>query len=564
MEFQITRVSFSGGESVELLPASLTVLLGPNNSGKSTALRDIRQYFASAAATRNVISSVEHRQSGTGHEFLDWMRSSFPLRHPPGSPPHFATRSHWTPETGIESQWESPDYARHLHPFLVNHLGTDDRLTLARYDSSINLINDQPVRYIHVMQTKDAVEEAVRAYVRAAFGLDILINRGGGNQVGFHVGTEPNRTREQDRVSEGYLEELTKLPRLDDAGDGLKSYVGTILAAFCGVHPVLMLDEPEAFLHPPQARRIATVLAATARAHGRQIIVATHSTDFVEGAVAADLPVTVCRITRDGDVNHARSVSPAELEQLWSRPLLRSSSAISGMFHEGVVLCEADSDCRLYEASIRRAESQGHTNRAVDLFFAHGGGKGALASLASAYSKIGVKTAVIADLDLLRNPTQMRQVVEAVGGDWASVQALATSAASALKDLGAEVTRDELKAQLDEASNMLVAGDLPAEQRRQLQVALADSAEWSKAKRSGLALLRGGARRDADGLIDRLSGMGVFLVPVGELEGWFPQGPADKPEWFAAALHELGSAPDTLPELTDFSSRILSFFGYVH
>ena len=61
---------------------------------------------------------------------------------------------------------------------------------------------------------------------------------------------------------------------------------GILLASECASFLVLLIDEPEAFLHPPQARRLAAALARTAKSLGRQVILATHSTDIIQGALS--------------------------------------------------------------------------------------------------------------------------------------------------------------------------------------------------------------------------------------------------------------------------------------
>jgi predicted ATPase len=41
----------------------------------------------------------------------------------------------------------------------------------------------------------------------------------------------------------------------------MRSFVGVLLNAFISKHSVLLIDEPEAFLHPPQARLLAQLFA---------------------------------------------------------------------------------------------------------------------------------------------------------------------------------------------------------------------------------------------------------------------------------------------------------------
>ena len=142
-------------------------------------------------------------------------------------------------------------------------------------------------------------------------------------------------------------QEPRRLPRLETLGDGIRSFVAAVIAAHVGHHPILLIDEPEAFLHPPQAFRLGQVLSRLINEQGRQEILATHSADFIRGALSGSNNVAICRIERIDNSNHAGLLNPEDVRKLWSSPLLRSSQAIGGLFSEGAVVCEADGDCRL-------------------------------------------------------------------------------------------------------------------------------------------------------------------------------------------------------------------------
>jgi len=562
--FAFKNITLSSGDRVELQNYGLHVLIGPNNSGKSTILRELFSSMGAGAFVGRALRNVEIDRTGDVTEVQAWLAQNFPVVHPQGVP-NYATRGALVRKGEVGRAWDDPGRQHLLRPFLVTLLGTEDRLTLAKYGASIDRQNAAPERYIHVLQSNDALDSEVRSHIRSAFGVDLIINHGGGSQVGFHVGKDPDRVAGVDRVSQSYLNALTALPRLDDEGDGLKSYVSTILAAFCGPQLVLLLDEPEAFLHPPQARRLASALAVAAANQRRQSVIATHSSDIVAGAVSSGVPVTITRITRTGETNHAATIDQQSLRELWSKPLLRSASAIDSMFHEGVVLCEGDADCRFYEAAIRRVEEQGQTTRSVDLYFAHGNGKGALPSLLKAYRSLGVPCVVIADIDLLRDLKQLRTMVDLSSTDPTTAMSLASLVQPQLRRAGPALDAEDLVSRLREAADAVTnAGELSPDDRRALARALENSADWSQAKRFGVEVLKGGARQTADKLLAELSTVGIFLVPVGELESWFPHGSSDKSKWFQEAIDELSQGFRRLRGLDQFAELLLAFFGYTH
>jgi energy-coupling factor transporter ATP-binding protein EcfA2 len=552
--WRVALIEFSGGDAVELDSGSVLVLIGPNSSGKSTALREIQGLLIDSGTRTVVIRAVGPHSDGDHESFRAWLRRSYRARTTNGRRV-FHTKGGNLEENGIEGMWARGPMLSGAQAFLVHRLDTESRLVLANRTGAISVHQDQPQAYIHVLQSDETILHAVTREVRAAFGVDLIINWGGAGNVWFHVGDEPQRSTERDRVSSDYLADLVQLPMLEHEGDGLRSFVGTLLAAKCGNHPVLLVDEPEAFLHPPQARRIAALLARSARELNRQVIIATHSADVLQGALAEASRVSVCRLTRDGDVNRAQRLGHDEIVELWRRPILRSSSALDGVFHEGVVICEGDADARFYEAISRRIDEQG--SRRADLYFLHGGGKGQLATLARAYRSLATRTAVIADLDLLREREVFRNLYRTLGGDFEQIEGLYNTVSSSLGSLSPETSvRDFLASIKALIAEVEKSRELSSAIRKEGHRLLDRAGDWSGAKRHGIDQLRGGDRRTARALLAKCCENGLFLVPAGEIESWWRDGPADKSEWFPKAIEELARNEGAFSESIEFMTRV--------
>ncbi len=98
----------------------------------------------------------------------------------------------------------------------------------------------------------------------------------------------------------------------------MRAFVGILLHAFLVEHSCVLIDEPEAFLHPPQARLLARFLVEQELA-SRQIFLATHSGDILRGILdAGSKRVRVIRIQREGDKNVVAQLQQSEIEQLWN------------------------------------------------------------------------------------------------------------------------------------------------------------------------------------------------------------------------------------------------------
>ena len=104
---------------------------------------------------------------------------------------------------------------------------------------------------------------------------------------------------------------------------------------------------------------------------------ATHSGDVLRGMLNANSSrVRVLRLRRSGGVNIVRSLSNVQVQQSWGDSLLRYSNILDGLFHEKVIVCESDSDCRFYAAILDSIfESSASHDRKPDIMFTHCGAR---------------------------------------------------------------------------------------------------------------------------------------------------------------------------------------------
>jgi energy-coupling factor transporter ATP-binding protein EcfA2 len=573
--FRIEKLTFNDGLVLPLAPGTTLIITGPNNSGKSITLREIQQHLQRAGPFGPnpqlpfyVVTDVAFQCSGTPHQLAEWLRLRYPaFKQAPGieffqtAPLPHGAGGH--PGAGIGP--EQPGFTltaqsvAGMSHVLMLRLDTQSRLSIASATQSARYITN-PTTYIHFLQRDEVLAERVSALVRSAFNRPLLINFGGGQQVWFHVGEEPPRQRDADRVSVQYLKALELQPRLDNEGDGIRSFVGSVLAAEVGIHPVMLIDEPEAFLHPPQARRLGSILAESAAGGSRQIILATHSSDVIQGAMDASPNVIVCRMVRDGNRNRVSLLGKSELQDLWARPLLRSSVAINGLFHSGVVVCEGDSDCRFYEALALRTEKE--SSLPLDLYFVHGGGKGAIATLAETYKALDVPTAVIADLDLLRRREEFLKLYGTLRGDPSKIEILYNRTASALNDRKPIVLASEFAGSARSVLNRVeMAGRITPGDRKELQELLDSATDWSEVKRYGISRLTGAELTAGKELLMKCREVGLFVVPAGVLECWWREGPTNKPEWIAKAIPRISESPEVFREASEFLADVFAYLG---
>jgi len=368
---------------------------------------------------------------------------------------------------------------------------------------------------------------------KEAFGLGVVLNRMGGSQISLHVG-DPMDAAIANPAQ--YLSEIALRPAIQQQGDGIRSYIGILLAALATPWPVLLIDEPEAFLHPPQARALGRQLAEVA-VNARQIIVATHSADMIRGLL--DGPpgsVSLNRLTREGEVNHVASLPAEGVHEMWGDPLLRFSSTIDGLFHTAAVVCESDSDCRYYEAVLTSVVQAGE-RPPKDWLFVHCGGKHRMPAVVSALKTLGVPTKVIADVDVLREDQPLESLMRLLGIESGELDAHLNSLRAAVQAQTPQnpvgYVRDQLIAIFDKHSGPTMTTEL----QMLVREATKSGDGWSMLKKGGVASLpQGQATTSSQAVLGRLATAGLHVVPVGELERWDATITGHGPSWATAAL----------------------------
>lgn len=557
----VKAITFSDGTTIQLAPDDVVVVVGPNNAGKSATLRGIRDKFANPAAPSPVVNAIALEKLGTVNDLLDWLRST--TKETEGSPnvaATFQSLGNVVPIVHASAWWaNAAGPLSTLAKFFCRLLSADERLQASNPPGNIALTRDPPVHPIHFLLRDDSLEEKLSRQFRRAFGTDIVVHRNAGNSVPIYVGERPRTSPERDRVSLDYIRELEKLTPIQNQGDGMRSFLGVLLSTTVGHESVLLIDEPEAFLHPPQARHLGNFLVTEGGSY-QQLFVATHSGDVLRGMLDSEsCRVRVLRLRRSGNVNITRRLDNSEIRRVWGDPLLRYSNILDGLFHQRVVLCEGDSDCRFYSA-ITDALYDGTTDerRRPDVMFTHCGGKDRLPIVIKSLRDLEVPISVVTDFDVLSNEMPLRSIFEAVGGDWGSISSDWQQVKNAVDGKKPELATDEVKREIEKALQNISELLFPADAKKQIQTILRRSSPWSIAKSMGIQFLPSGQPHQAcRRLLDTLEASGVFVVPVGELEGFARSAGGHGPAWVAEVLKQDLSSSSELEPARQFVRKLV-------
>ncbi|VTR99219.1 atpase aaa : Uncharacterized protein OS=Cyanothece sp. CCY0110 GN=CY0110_04458 PE=4 SV=1: AAA_21 [Gemmata massiliana] len=346
---------------------------------------------------------------------------------------------------------------------------------------------------------------------------------------------------------------------LSSEGDGVRSFAGVIINLFAPEASIVLLDEPEAFLHPPQCRLLGRILARE-QERDVQLFVATHSGDILRGLLDENTSrLRILRLQRGNNTTEIRELNAERIREYWNDPLIRYSNILDGIFHEKVILCEGDSDNRFYAAILDTLWSQnGKELRRPDVMFAHCGGKSRLPMVVEALRKLGVPIAVVADFDILNNAEPLKSLCDKLGAQWSEIEKHWRVVKTEIDKKKPSLDMEDLKKEILNILNSISSPTLPSADRRKIENELKRSSPWTEAKCIGRPYIPSGdATNHANQLFSILEKSGLYIVPVGEVEGWVKSIGNHGPLWVNNVLENVDLNKSEYDQARDFVRKIV-------
>jgi predicted ATPase len=561
-----SSANFSDGTIIKFAPSDITVLVGPNNSGKSAALEGLQRLAHSRDDNGPVLADATLQLMGSYAELEAWLVANCTTSRGTSGGVQFKRLRASTSSYGLETNWTDAKKKGlgDVADFLIHRLTTEERLGTSRPAARIALLKDPFTHPLHFLEANEGLETRIAGYFRQAFGIDMMLHRGAGKEIPLVCGAIPTLKPGQDRLSVDYLRAVDELSELHTQGDGIRSFAGGLLNAFVVPYHCLLIDEPEAFLHPPQASLLGRMLA-TEVPIGCQLFLATHSGDFLRGLLDADSKrVRILRITRDGDINRVRELSNDDLSLVWSDSLLRHSNILDSVFHDKVVVCESDSDCRFYHAMLHTIAVPNNNQGVPDIMFTNAAGKDRMPVVVRALSKLGLPLIGVVDFDAIRDKAAFQTLVDSFGIPWRDIEKDWSLVKTAIEQRKPELDSEEVKKDLLNVLDGIKTMQFPESASQEIEKLLKRASAWFRVKDTGISFVPSGEPMIAcRRLFERLMANGLFILEVGELERFCPSVGRHGPQWVNQVLQkdllndaELGRSRDFARELLSWKPQI--------
>ncbi len=539
----IRFIQMSDGTIVEVPPGGTVVFVGPNNSGKSLSLRNIRDHLIGHVPPVSAVIGIELFRDGGETELKQWLDAQAQKQlADDGQEMYYRRGSSLAYFINLRNAWlRGGNSLGPLADLLLFYANSESRLNAAQPAANFNALVERPTHPLQFLYMDPSLEAKLNELCKKGFGTGLVVDRFAGNVIALRVGEQPPMTGPSPSIK--YLEALRALPPLQDQGDGMKSFMGLLLHLVIVDDFFVLVDEAEAFLHPPQAQLLGRVLA-TEKGPNTQLFVATHSIDVIKGLLDAQVgEMKIVRLVREDDANRASQLEPEVIRELWSDPVLRYSNILDGLFHHAVILCESDSDCRYYASVLDAMLDQGAIAQRPELFFTHCGGKHRMPTVIAALRAVDVPVRVVVDFDVLREEQPLRAMVERLGGSWAALRDDWRKVKISL-DRSTTPTKVYVREEIEKLLGADPEARLTLSDSDAIRKLTKAESGWDKAKQSGKSAIdQGDASASCENLLKQLRRLSIFVVEVGELERFVPTIGGHGPAW-VTAVHEQGLHAD--------------------
>lgn len=549
----IKNLQLKFGRGVDTPPLNIettpvVVFVGPNNSGKSKILEEINLYCTEGRRPQNnlLIDSL------TFHEFSLEKAKKY-IDHAKLTPyPNEAVQADHAiigngrfgrsqvPENKLLEIIQQPNRDQGLFTnWFLRHntlmLSGRNRIDLAS-DKPVGDLQRQSENSFQTLFTDEAKRKEVRRIVYESFGLYFVIDPTSLGQLRLRLSsTPPNSVMEEIGIHPEARSFHSKALPVQQASDGVKAFTGIITEIIAGDPKVLLIDEPEAFLHPSLAYNLGKEIAQASAGADKGVFISTHSPSFVMGCIQSGSPVTIVRLTYRGSIATARVLPNDEILRLMRNPLLRSTRVLEGLFYEYVVVTESDADRAFYQEINDRLLRFKPEWGIPNCLFINAQNKQTVQTIISPLRQLGIPSAGIVDIDILKEGGTVwtNHLSSGFVPDVAfnSFSTLRNAIKQKMESTGKDMKRD-----------------------------------------GGVEILSHADKEAANNLFDQLDEYGLFTVRFGELEYWLKdfQAVGHGPNWLIDIFQKMGEDPEQETYLKPgdddvwlFMSKIKSWFSKV-
>jgi len=520
-------------ESVQTTP--VTVFVGPNNSGKSKVLAEIHRFCTSGNVNTSdvIIDKIDFEPScpDVAEEKIRQVilrpnlgESVLPEQVIVGKRGcRIQVQKQELLNSLLNPNSQTPLFCQCYLTYNTLILDGKNRINLISQQSAGDLLQ-YPQTSFQVLFRDDSKRKEVRRIIHDAFGTYFVIDPTLLGQLRIRLSMRnPSVDSEERGIHEEAVKFHSEALSIDQSSDGVKAFTGIITEVIAGDPIIIIIDEPEAFLHPSLAFNLGKEIAQASLGSEKRLFVSTHSPNFVMGCIQSNAPVNIVRLTYRNGLATARVLPNTDILRLMRKPLLRSTNVLNGLFYECVVVTESDTDRAFYQEINERLLRYKPEYGIPNCLFINAQNKQTVQIIIKPLRELGIPAMGIVDIDILKEG----------GCVWTNFLDSGFIPTIEHQPLGSH--RSAIKQKFDESGKNM--------------------------KKGGVEILSATDKEAANNLFNQLAEYGLFVVRNGELESWLGSlnATGHGSEWLIDIFQKMGDDPDSSTFLKPSNDNVWAF-----
>ena len=518
----INEIKFNDGTKVSLRPDDIIVFVGANNVGKSRALKDISNDLIDNSRSNIIINKIKYATTNFDEKSV---RQYFAR--------NFSKNSQESYEVYVTDNvshfytymdFENISYQeRKFYKVFFNFLSTSNRLNMTL---PISYSNIQDICSLNIMKKLETDSKSIfklNEILLSCFNRAIDVSEEKWlNSVSklYKFGTKDEIDETINSDTRSARKRLEYLENLNEQGDGIRSAVAILASLIANESSLYLIDEPETFLHPPQAKILGNNIVELSE--NKQCFISTHNIDLIRGILEKKSSrVKIIKIDRTNDTNKFYVLDNESIMRIANDKNLKYSNILNGLFYHNVVLCENESDCKFYSAVLDFLNNNVYQNT----LFCAVGGKDQFKVIIPLLQKLKINYLIIADLDLIDNKEKLKALLNSIyDGAYNSIK----NAHDMFLKLFEEESYSLIKKQkaIKQEIFELFNDDeyMSPETAKKIKNILKNVSSLKLLKSNGKASIPAGVCTEKfDEIINLLNDNNIYVVECGEIENFIPQ-----------------------------------------
>lgn len=516
----IKEITFNNDNKIKFNKDDIILLVGANNVGKSRALKDLREDLNNTSKSKVIIKDVAYETTGfSGDKLRDYFERNIAKSSYGGYNVWMDdSNSHTFDERSFTNISDEKDYYKAMFSFL----STENRLGLTRPINFNLVVDNQSLNIVQKLEKDFDSITSLNQALDLGFqnSVEVYEDYVDGHLIKkYKIGESRAIADAIDSNSREKVNKLRSFEDLHNQGDGIRTAVAILSSVIVSEHSLFLIDEPETFLHPPQAKILGKNMVKLST--GKQLFISTHNIDFIRGVLEEDSSrVKIIKIDRLDNYNTFNLVDNDSINRISSDKNLKYTNILNGLFYNQVVLCENESDCKFYSAILEHEELTIYQNT----LFCAVGGKEQLKKIVPLLKELNIDYRIIADIDLINNIDSLKQLLNSAIPE--CYNEIAVQHKNFLENFQKE-TNSQVKTQevIRAEINSLFNEDkyISSKTAEQMKSLLRDVNSLKLLKTGGKAVIpQGDCVRLFKQIVDFLKENNIYVLECGEIERFVP------------------------------------------